>query len=326
MLRPHRNQAIRGSVIRACFGQFISPRSCFAGALLLLLPLTALTGCNLPPKGGLFSSSSQPASQPATSQPDTPFPSDRLAESDDKARNPELRSPRNWMVLGVLSVLIPESQAGAASKIWEHVREEMLDATTRLRLQDNGFRAGIGHVRLWEPVRAVLDGIDGHRVMQTVPLRVPAGFPLTFELDSEARTQTLFYVGRDGTLRGSTYPDSRNVFRVVYGPDVRRADRIRMAVQPESQRREEGTRWVRTQEGLWQIPRSESHPFEDIAFDVSLARDEFLLIAPSESASVRGILGRAMLTTEFEATPCFTYVFLRPEVPDVGQADASTER
>lgn len=290
------------------------------------LLLIAAPGCNLPPKANLFSPASQPAENPPASQPDSPFVTGEQPGVDEGARNPELRPARNWMVLGVLSVLIPESQSGAASKVWEHVREEMLDATTRLRLQDNGFRAGIGHVRLWEPVRAVLDGIEGHRVMQSVPLRVPAGFPLTFELDSEPRTQTLFYVGRDGTLRGSTFPSSRNAFRVSYAEDVRRADRIRMSVVPESQRKEEGWRWVRTQEGLWQVPRAETRPFEDVAFDVSLARDEFLLIAPSDSASVRGILGRAMLTTEFEATSCFTYVFLRPEVPDVGQTATGAER
>lgn len=320
MGRSHRN--------RLTFFCALQLRCRSARTFTVWLGLTMLApgGCNLPPKAGLFVPASRPAPETPTSQPDSPFPNPGQSKDDNASRNPELRAARNWMVLGVLSVLIPESNSGAASKIWEHVREEMLDATTRLRLQDNGFRAGIGHVRLWEPVRAVLDGIEGHRVMQSVPLRVPAGFPLTFELDSEPRTQTLFYVGRDGTLRGSTYPSSRNAFRVTYAEDVRRADRIRMSVVPESQRKEEGWRWVRTQEGLWQVPRAENHPFEDVAFNVSLARDEFLLIAPSESASVRGILGRAMLTTDFEATSCFTYVFLRPEVPDVGQADASTER
>lgn len=225
------------------------------------------------------------------------------------------------MVLAVLSVQIPEKEQAAAMRVWDHIREEMLDADTRLRLSDNGFRAGIGHVQHWAPIRAVLDSIPGHRLIQTVPLRVPAGFPLALELDNEPRDQTLFHVGKDGVLRGGTYPATRNVLRVAYGPDVRRAERIRMAVAPEVQQKQEGWRWVRTEEGLWQVPRQHNSPFDEVTLDVSLAHDEFLLIAPSESARLRGLIGRAMFTSDFEGASYFTYVFLRPEVPDVGQRD-----
>jgi hypothetical protein len=299
------------------------PGTAFARVGLVLIWLCGTLGCDVfrrsqPPVAG-----SQPASQPAAGAPaDSPFDDSsftltRVGEKDDT----ELRPARAMMVLGVLSVQIPEKEAAAAMRIWEHVREEMLDAETRLRLSDNGFRAGIGHVKHWEPIRAVLDGIAGHKVVQTVPLRVPAGFPLALELDTEPREQTLFHVGKDGVLRGGTFPASRNALRVAYGPDVRRAERIRMAICPEVQQKQEGWRWVRTEEGLWQVPRQETNPFDDVTFDVSLARDEFLLVAPSESARLRGLIGRAMFTTEFEGTSYFTYVFLRPEVPDVGQRD-----
>lgn len=297
--------------------------SAFARAGFTLFWLFSTAGCDtfqrIPPPAA----ESQPASQPvADTSADTPFDDTsftltKVGEKDDT----ELRPARAMMVLGVLSVQIPEKSSAAASRIWEHVREEMLDAETRLRLSDNGFRAGIGHVKHWEPIRAVLDGIAGHKVVQTVPLRVPAGFPLALELDTEPRVQTLFHVGKDGVLRGGTFPSSRNALRVAYGPDVRRAERIRMGICPEVQQKQEGWRWVRTEEGLWQVPRQETNPFEDVTFEVSLARDEFLLIAPSESARLRGLIGRAMFTTEFEGTSYFTYVFLRPEVPDVGQRD-----
>ncbi|MBI5863683.1 MAG: hypothetical protein HZB38_04080 [Planctomycetes bacterium] len=316
--------AIAGNRVRSGFLRARGARA--AAATAFLAALICLSGCGLFRRNDDQAADSEPTSRPVepTSPIDSPFAaSDRyvVSRNPEDGADPALRPARSMMVLAVLSVQIPESQAAAAQKIWEQAREEMLDAETRLRLQDNGFRAGIGHVQLWEPIRAVLDAIPDRRVVQTIPLRVPAGFPLALELDNEPRNQTLFYVGRDGVLRGATHPESRNVLRIAYGPDVRRADRIRMAVVPETQQKQEGWRWVRTEEGLWQVPRQQTNAFEDVSFDVSLARDEFLLIAPSENARLHGLIGRAMLSGESEGRSTFTYVFLRPEVPDVGQHD-----
>jgi hypothetical protein len=206
-------------------------------------------------------------------------------------------------------------------RIWRQLREDVFDADTQLRLRENGFRVGIGHVDYWRVIKDSVDEIADQSVTQAMPVRVPLGFPISLEMDAEARDQTLFFVGRDGVLSGGSWPHSRNVLRFNYGPDPQHVDRIRLAARPEVHQQEEGMKWVRTPEGVWQVPRQNIVNFDAAEFVLSLKPQEFLLVATSDSAHVFGIIGRAFLTSELEGTGYRSYVFLRPDVTDVGQRD-----
>jgi hypothetical protein len=223
--------------------------------------------------------------------------------------------------LAVLHILVPQGQQAAAEKVWNFLREDGLDAETRLRLQQNGLRVGVGHARDWEPIRLAMEAIEDHRVTFATPIRVPVGFPLSLELDSEPREQTLFYIGPDGILSGSTWPDSRNVLRVTYAPDLHDADRIRLFAVPEVHQRRDGWEWVRTEAGLWQVPRQSMQTFDAAGFVLTLSPGEFALLAPSANAQIRGLLGEACLTRKSEGRRYNSYVFLRPEARHVGQQD-----
>jgi len=219
----------------------------------------------------------------------------------------------------VLHVLIPRDHAGAAAKIWNFLREDALDAETQQRLRQNGVRVGVGHTQWWEPVKAALDAIDDHRVTFATPLRVPAGFPLSLELDSEPREQTLFYVGADGILSGGTWPRSRDVLRVTYAPDVRDLRSIVVYVVPEVHQEQDGWEWVRTESGLWEVPRQAKQTFDAAGFALTLAPGEFALLAPSGNSHIYGLLGGAFLTRTCEGRQYDSYVFLRPEARQIGQ-------
>jgi hypothetical protein len=191
----------------------------------------------------------------------------------------------------------------------------------RKRLRQNGLRVGVGHAQWWEPIKLALEAIEGHQVMFAAPIRAPVGFPLSLELDSGPREQTLFYVGLDGVLSGDTWPESRNVLRLTYGPDPRDADQIMLVAVPEVQQKRDGWEWVRTEAGLWQVPRQAMQSFDAVGFAVTLSPGEFALVAPSEAAQVRGLLGGAFLTRELQGRHYSSYVFLRPEARHVGQHD-----
>ena len=231
------------------------------------------------------------------------------------------QTPRLVYELAVLHVLVPQEQEAAMDKVWNFLREDVLDAETRLRLRQNGLRVGVGHAQDWEPIKAAMDAIDGHRVTFATPLRAPVGHLLGLELDSEPREQTLFYVGRDGILSGSTWRDSRNVLRVTYVPDPHDIENVVLLAVPEVQQRRKGWEWVRTEAGLWQVPRHERRAFDAAAFAVTLCPGEFALVAPSDAPRVYGLLGWAFMTRECEGRRYNSYVFLRPEVRRVGQHD-----
>jgi hypothetical protein len=285
--------------------------------LATALFLLASYGCQTPAPTG--SEPAEPSAKAVAGSPadDSAF---TLVNADETAQvSPQ--APRLVHQLAVLHVLVPEQGEATVEKIWNFLREDAFDAETESRLRQNGLRIGVGHAQWWAPIKTALDGIDDHRVTFEGTVRVPVGFPLSLELDSEARGQTLFYVGSDGILSGGTWPDSRNVLRVSYVPDVHDADNVVMQVVPEVHQRQSGWKWVRTEAGLWEVPRQSKQTFQAAGFVLTLSPGEFVLVAPSENSRIYGLLGRALLTRECEGRHYNSYVFLRPETRHVGQDD-----
>jgi hypothetical protein len=274
-------------------------------------------GCRLPPPSSTPSAEPALETNPKIPEADTAFTLVERQHPEEKAVQP----PRVVHELAVLHILVPQGQEAAIEKVWNFLREDRLDAETRLRLSQNGLRVGVGHVQDWEPIRVALDAIEDHRVTSPGALSVPVGFPLALELDSEPRDQTLFYVGSDGFLSGSTWPHSRNVLRVTYAPDLHDVDRVWLFAVPEVHQRRDGWEWVRTEAGLWQVPRQVTQTFDAAGFALMLSPGEFALVAPSAQARIYGLLGGAFLTRASEGERYNSYVFLRPEVRHVGQHD-----
>jgi hypothetical protein len=274
-------------------------------------------GCRPATSDGLRTAAAPVADEPPVADADTGFTLVRAAQAGPGAVAP----PRRAYELAVLHILVPREQEVALEKIWNYLREDVLAADTDLRLRRNGLRVGVGHAQWWEPIRAALESLEGHQVAPTTSLRMPVGLPLALELDSEPRPQTLFCVGVDGFLSGGTWPESRNVLRVTYGPDLQDADRIVLRVIPEVHQKQDGWRWVRTEAGLWQIPRQAMQAFDAAGFTLTLGPGEFALLAPSENARVRGLLGDAFLTRASEGRHYCSYIFLRPEARQVGEHD-----
>ena len=231
------------------------------------------------------------------------------------------RPPRLVYEMAALHVLVPRTRRADMDKIWNFLREDVIDADTQLRLRRNGLRVGVGHAQWWDPIKAAMDAIEGHKVLMTSPLRVPVGFPLSLELDAEPHDQTLFYVGRDGVLSGGSWPASRNILRISYSPAARQTDHVVLLAVPEVHQKREGWEWIRTEAGLWQVPRQDMQSFDEAGFMLSLDRGEFVMVAPSENSGVYGLLGGAFLTREAEGRHYDSYVFIRPEARQIGQND-----
>jgi hypothetical protein len=221
--------------------------------------------------------------------------------------------------LRVIKVQVPRAERGAAEAMWKHVREDAVDGETALRLLRNGIRVGVGRTDWWSPMKKAIDGIPDCRVDEMEDVRIPPSFPLALELDDEPREQTLFYMDDDGILSGGTWPESRNVLRLLHAADDRRRDGLHLQVMPEVRQRLSGFRYLRTAAGIWQVPRGGGRDYPAAGFQVRLAPGEFLVIAPSAQADVYGTLGGAFLTESDNGQQRDTLLFLRPEVTDGSQ-------
>jgi hypothetical protein len=278
--------------------------------------LFAIAGCDVtrPQWSGAPSSNRQTSDR--IPDADTAFtPLTETSASTDEPRGPT----RAGTELFVLHVQVPHSRRPTAEKIWSHLREDVLDSELALRMRRNGLRVGVGRAQWWDAIKAAIDAIDGHHVNYMDAVRLPPGFPLALELDTEPSDQTLFHVQPDGILSGGTWRDSRNVLLVTCAPDLQQADLVQLFVAPEVRQRLPGWRWVRTEAGLWQAPKQNGRIFHAAGFAVTLEPGQFVLVAPSDEADVPGLLGGAFLISEQDGRRYDSYVFLRPDLTHVGQ-------
>ncbi|MBK9119270.1 MAG: hypothetical protein IPM18_06655 [Phycisphaerales bacterium] len=256
-----------------------------------------------------------PTSPPAATT--TPESRNRIELAPSNPSDERVFQARIDVSVTVLYVQVPSHARAALEPLWNHLREDVLDAATEQRIRQNGLRIGFGHDEWWPAVKATLDAVPGTRVLTMDPLILPPHHPLALELDQRPREQTLFVMGTDGVLTGETWPQSRNVLRVVHELDLTRPERVRLHITPEVRQRLEGFRWVRGEGGFSQVPQYNGRSFWEAAFSVNLGPGEFLLLAPAEMADVYGILGGALLTREEDGVRHDSYVFLRADVNHV---------
>lgn len=278
---------------------------------LLILSATFVAGCNFGNNGVAPAALPNAAPAATPSDADTAFTLPRVADGGDA---PAAAPARPRVELAVIYVRVPSYQHDAATKLWNYLREDGLDAETTLRLRDNGFRVGVGNEEFWPAVKAALDAIPGVEASVAAPVRLPAGFPLALELDDGPREQTLFQIDREGMLAGSTWLGARNVLVISFQHAMQSDTRLNLRVAPELRQRLEGYRWVRTEAGLAQLPKHNSSTFTNAAFVLDVDAREFVLVAPSENASIAGLLGAAFMRKEVDGIPYDCYVFLRPQV------------
>jgi len=254
---------------------------------------------------------------PTASQQPRPERSPELVRTTElEARAPVPRM-RLDVVLTILHVAVPPRSRAQTEPLWNHLREDVFDSATAVRLQKNGVRVGVGNAEWWDAVKATLDATDGVHSQALDPVRVPPAFPLALELDERPREQTLFFLGDDGILTGETWPQSRNVLRVSYEVNPANPERVRVAVTPEVRQRLDGWRWVRSGAGLAQVPQYSGRAFGAAGFTVDLEPGEFLLVAPGPQADLYGMVGGAFLSSERAGERCDSYVFLRADMNHV---------
>ncbi len=291
--------------------------------LLVVVVFTAV-GCEYP------LSASQGATLQPTSAAVVPRDDASALSADNPlklvvAEAPELTAASSGtqlnVVLTVLKVQVPRAEREHADSLWNHLREDLFDSGTALRLQRNGVRVGVGNAQWWEAVRGTLNAITGIQSISTLPMRLPPNYPLAVELDTAPREQTLFYMAEDGILTGETWPQSRNVLRMSYELDLEHPERIRLMVVPEVRQKLNGWRWVKSVNGLTQLPNYGGRAFGVAGFLVDLEPGEFLLIAPGEQSKVFGLVGNAFLVCEEDGRRYDSYVFLRADVNHVVQGN-----
>lgn len=259
-----------------------------------------------------------PAGSPATPTRPDDHPL-TLVGKPAPASTAAARTIRFDVALTTLLVQIPRRDRTQTEAVWNHLREDVFDGRTALRLRQNGLRVGVGRAEWWEAVQTVLNSVPAVRSNEVTPVRVPPNYPLALELDTAPREQTLFFASDDGVLSGETWPQSRNVLRVSYELNLHNPERVRLVVVPEVRQHLDGWSWVKTDTGLAQVPNYAGRTFATAGFAAELEPGEFLLVAPTEASDGFGLIGSTFLTTQEDEQRFESFVFLRADVNRIAQ-------
>lgn len=281
--------------------------------MILLLAGLPLFACDRPP-ADMFAWMRPSAEPPEVASADTAFTPIDLVQS---SQTPTAAPPVRNIDLSVLHVKIPRSAAGRIENIWNHLREDVIDADTSLHLRRNGIRVGSGHTEGWDAIRAIVDAVPEARVNKADPVRMPQGAPLDLELDLEPADRTIFYLERDGVLSGADIPQGRKSLRLAQWIDRRHSDRVWISIVPQVRQLNEERRWVRTPAGLVEASGYGGRVYPSVGFSLELGPGEFCVIAAGEKSDISGLIGSVFLTEPTQEGPLLSYIFVRPSVEEI---------
>lgn len=316
MARRHLTWHALSAIVLASVAVFCSPTGCAEGGYFgdwgvaddrLHDRLPDATSNPLPsPADAFVAQTSQPAAEPANLLDSAP---ESLGHGDP-------RMTRLTVGLDLLRVEVPIGSISESSRIWSRLDEQVIGAQHAITLRRNGLRAGIGRPEAWEPIKVILDAIPDHLVYhESVPLR--AGV-FCLEVSGTSDDQTVFFFRDDGTMKGESFPGSRNVLQVHHEVDVDDPNTVVLTVVPEIRQHERRLEWARQGNRITRVPVYHGRILQELAVTARLRSGGFLVIGPGDEVKLASVVGRALLTRKVDGKQYESIYFLAPRVQWIG--------
>jgi len=282
----------------------------------------SLGGC-APGAGAGWFGGPQPTSAPAN--PRSPaiaaaFP----GAAGGLAGSPGLRPVLLQVRFDVLRACVPVGEVSKSGKIWNHVDEDVVPADWAAHLRRNGIRVGRGTSSSWAPIRAILEAARGTRC-QPESLITRGSGPLILQISPRPRDQTLFLYRPDGGLVGATFAASTNVIRIEYGVPPTELDSVALTITPEVRQQDIDAGWRVTPHGVVRNPTEAARALRELAFDVIVPPDHFILVGPSPQIERQLLAGRALLVDTIEGQEFESLFFITPRVFRAGTPPPATQ-
>jgi hypothetical protein len=214
----------------------------------------------------------------------------------------------------VLQARVPRGFFSDSGKIWNHLNEEVVPARLSLLLQQNGLRVARGDVNSWPPIKALLDQ-QGQVETSQNQLLMNSGYPLTIELNSLPRDQTLFMLRPDGTLGGASFPQSTNCIRIEYELAPTNASALTVVVTPEVRLPKQPPRLNPDVPGFIDHPIGPpARVLRELGCELEIGPDQFLVVGPSSFVKNPHLVGALFLCDEVEGRRVESVYFITPKV------------
>ncbi|MFH0982140.1 MAG: hypothetical protein V2A79_11435 [Planctomycetota bacterium] len=283
-------------------------RTAITVALIVAATVLLLEGC----AGRAFRLGRTPPPTAEVSEPVLVGGQPMLSESD---RPGELGGREGTVTLQItfeaLRVDIPVLGIRHSLKIWNHVDETQSDPRITALLARNGLRCGIASAEAW-PALQVLFEANHAKSLHTREV-VQSGAPLSLCLGEVQTGEVLFIHQRDGRLVGRTFDGGTKFLHLDYALDPGDPSRTRLKVTPEVRKFSAEKHWETLDGRLQEVPRYEGLVFSELSAEFSVGPEQFLVIGPSETATLESLVGSRFLTTEENNVTYETVICVTPQ-------------
>ena len=210
------------------------------------------------------------------------------------------------------TVEVPTGTASGSEELWSYLDEEPVSLQSPV-LRINGFRVGVGQSDAWEDLKRILQKMTGQH-FGSMTIQALAGVPVSVELKTKQPTQRIFTSFEDLTLSGADYPPGDNLLTISCTLDEDNPNQVFMTVVPQIRSTKRISQFIQGQG----IPRFAAKPvlftFTPLTFQLTVRRDDFLVIGPSIESRRPTSVGYHFLTKERKGMRYETVLVLRPLV------------
>ena len=202
----------------------------------------------------------------------------------------------------VRTIMVPLGTVSRSQTLWRHVREVQVGAEKMTLLRKNGFRIAVGQRESWAPIEAILGNTPGLRLGAEQILEF-SRTRMETELHANLGIKNLvvfYHTAHGGGLRGLRFPNCSLMFRVRNVIDRQFPDHVTIGVVPELRERAPRQRARNIAPHGWKfVDEYDGELIWDLAVQVRLAADEFLLIGPSEAVhGAASLIGRRFMVKQ----------------------------
>jgi len=215
--------------------------------------------------------------------------------------------------MGLSTVEVPAGKASGSEDIWSYLDEEPAGPDTAAALGRNGLRVGVGKLANWPDVRSLLTELTGQQVGTTV-IPMISGTPVPIRLKRGQPVQTIFLSRDDLSLTGEDYPPGTNQLLFSCTMDRDNRDRVLVTGVPQIETTKRTPKLVERNGSRAFMPLPDWHTFRFLRFQLSVAKDEFLVIGPGRMARSATSLGHHFLVRRKKGMEFETVLVLMPEV------------
>ncbi len=218
--------------------------------------------------------------------------------------------------LRMVVVQVPAGMISGSEDIWSYVDEEPVAAGRSAVLGRNGLRIGVGRRGGWDDVVKVLRKMTGRALSESSSASVP-GSPQHIVLKEQQPAQTIFISNVDQTVSGSDYPAGDAVLSLACSLSEDDPNSMILTGLPQIRSTARRPQIIRDEAGLRMLDLPTMHPFTPLAFQMTIQRNDFLVIGPGVESRRKSSIGNIFMVRQKEGIEFETLLVIMPEVTRV---------